>query len=258
MDTSRLDSCGWSSFRPELFFDEPGRKSRQVGPSVLNIIEKYSPGRRILDLCCGGGALSIFLAEAGCQVSALDLSEPMLAVFRKRLANSDPRIHQQVTLVHDDVCTFDLGQKFDFIILEDDFFGYLLTDQDQVACLSRVRRHLTSNGRFLLANKTPDIEFGESSSYDFDPQTRILTRPQDWTTVDPNGKRTTIRKGIERRRVIDPDELNRLLDLTGFDILHRWGDLDQTPFQDPASQEYVFLMQAAQVPPPPAAETNQD
>ncbi len=257
MDASRLDSCGWASFRTELFFEEPGRRARQVGPAALAIIEAFSPGRRVLELCCGGGALSIFLAKAGCQVTALDLSDPMLQAFRQSLANVDPQVRQRVTLVREDVCTFDLGQTFDFIILEDDCFGYLLTEQDQLACLTKVRRHLKSDGRFLLTNKTPGLEFA-APDYEYDPATRIITRPNDWTAVDANGEQTTIREGIERRRVFHLDELNSLLDRSDLDVLHRWGDLDRTPFQDPASQEYVFLMQAAPPQPQPEAGTSPD
>jgi len=206
-----------------------------------------------LELCCGGGTLAIFLAEAGYQVTALDLSESMLSAFRERLSAVNPEAQSRLTLLCKDVCTFDLALEYDFIILEDDFLGYLLTDKDQLACLSRVHRHLRSGGRFLLTNKTPDQELSESTAYDYAPQTKVLTRPNNWTSIDDNGQPTTIREGFERRRLIEPDELDCLLQKAGFDILHRWGTLDQEPFRDPSTHEYIFLMQARK-PPPPAGE----
>lgn len=258
MDTSRLDHCGWSSFDPELFFGEPGRRSRQIGPAILKIIQTYSPGRTVLELCCGGGALAIFLAEAGCRITAIDLSESMLETFRQTLADKDKTIRDRIRILCGDVCTFDIGRQFDFIIFEDDGFGYLLTEEDQIACLSRIVRHLAPGGRFLLANKTPAIEFSEPGEYDYDPTTRIISRPHIWTTVDANGASKTVRMGGERRRVVESAELLSLLDRVGLKVLHQWGDLEQTPFHQAEMPEYILLMEASAPPLKQAAGIAQD
>ncbi len=42
------------------------------------------PGSRVLDLCCGTGDVALHFATHGCQVMALDFSEPMLAIARQR------------------------------------------------------------------------------------------------------------------------------------------------------------------------------
>ena len=51
-----------------------------------------------------------------------------------------------------------------------------------------------------------------------------------------------VKRGIERRRLVYPAELELLLRCAGFDILGRWGDLAQAPFVDPVTQEYNYLI----------------
>src|SRR5688572_25459411 len=43
------------------------------------------PGHRALDICCGTGDIAFALAEAGALVNAIDFSEAMLNVARRRL-----------------------------------------------------------------------------------------------------------------------------------------------------------------------------
>src|SRR5689334_8680437 len=43
------------------------------------------PGERALDVCCGTGDLAFALARAGADVSAVDFSDAMLDVARRRL-----------------------------------------------------------------------------------------------------------------------------------------------------------------------------
>ena len=45
-------------------------------------LELVPPGSRVLDVGCGEGALSVLLAEHGCRVTGVDLSEPNVAAAR--------------------------------------------------------------------------------------------------------------------------------------------------------------------------------
>jgi demethylmenaquinone methyltransferase/2-methoxy-6-polyprenyl-1,4-benzoquinol methylase len=46
------------------------------------------PGEPALDVCCGTGDVALALARAGAEVTGIDFSEPMLAVARRRSAES--------------------------------------------------------------------------------------------------------------------------------------------------------------------------
>ena len=183
MSKTRLDARGWSTFRPELFLNETGRISRDVGDDYRKLLHDYSPGCDVLELCCGGGALATRLAREGYNVVGLDLSESMLDFFRRRLQVVEETFRCRVRIVHGDMCEFDLHRTFDFIILEDDSFGYLLTQADQIACLRCVHQHVSNGGCFFLSNKTPDIEFSDSQ-YEYDPISQVKRRPIDWDLPD--------------------------------------------------------------------------
>jgi len=52
----------------------------------------YEPGQRWLDLGCGTGKQTVPLAQAGCDVTAVDASEQMLEVARQRAAEERLKI----------------------------------------------------------------------------------------------------------------------------------------------------------------------
>jgi len=244
IDTSRLDTCGWSSFRPGLFLDEPGRKYREVGDAFLSLIRDFSTGHRILELCSGAGKLVIHLAQNGFQVVGLDLSSDMLEICRKDVAAEDMAVRARIQLIQGDMYTFDLKTAFDFIILEDDGFGYLLTQEDQISCLTAISRHLSDEGYFFLSCTTPQRDLARPSC-EYDPIHQIKTAEHRWDVVGEDGTEQIIQQGFERRKVIYPCELELLLKMAGLEAVHRWGDLERTPFVDPSKQEYNYLIRKA-------------
>jgi SAM-dependent methyltransferase len=245
MDTSRLDRSGWSSFDQDLFLNEPGRLSRDEGEFFLGLLRDFCRGKRVLELCCGSGKLAIRLAREGYCVTGIDLSESMLRVARERAAREDDGVCERLHLVQADICEFDLAQEFDFIILEDDGFCYLLTQDEQLACLHRVQAHLAPAGLFFLSLPTPQSELADTTPYEYDPIRQIRTVHCEWTSLDEQGHPRIVRQGVERRRLIYPCELDLLLKIAGLETVHRWGDYRRTPFSDPCRQEYVCLMTRA-------------
>ena len=237
-DTSRLSKCGWNSFRPELFLNEPGRRSRDVGDRFLSILQEFSQGTQVLELCCGAGRLLTHLARSGYEMVGLDLSAEMLEICREEASRSGRTVDQRIRLVQADMCTFDLKQAFDFIILEDDGFVYLLTLEDQLSCLSRVRDHLIDGGYFFLSFTTPERELPNSCEVEYDPVLQVKTSQNRWE----NGDLNLVQEGFERRKLTYPSELELLLKSSGLEPVHRWGDLNRNAFTDPLNQEYNYLI----------------
>lgn len=242
IDLSRLNACGWNSFKPALFFNDCGRKHRDVGDDFIRIINEVCAGEKILELCSGGGKLLIQLARAGFRVTGMDLSKDMLDICRKKVDNEDKVVQERIRLVQEDMCTFDIKEKFDFIILEDDGFVYLLTQEDQTSCLQQVHTHLAENGFFFLSFTTPQKELSSSSKFEYDPIRQIKTQPCVWTLVDETGQRAIAREGVERRRLTYPGELELLLKISGLQPVSRWGDLQKHPFVNPITEEYNYLI----------------
>lgn len=76
----------------EVLSDAKGRLNRE-GPLLLKCLND-APGPKVADLACGTGIHALFLAEAGAEVTALDLSPEMIEhASRKR---SHPHIEYRV------------------------------------------------------------------------------------------------------------------------------------------------------------------
>jgi SAM-dependent methyltransferase len=224
-----------------------------VASHILSIVREFSGGNSVLELCCGAGRLCLELARAGFEVTGIDLDDRMLAFAQQAaLAEGEP-VRDRLRFLQLDVCTFSLDGRFDFVIFEDDGFVYLLDTQAQSACLERIRAHLTDQGKLLLCFPTPqrelDADYAGSvlsgEDFTYDPQTQIKMARCAWTAVDPDGNRSVIREGFERRRLTYPCELELLLKASGLAVLARWGDLDRAPFTDPNRQDYHYLCSRA-------------
>jgi SAM-dependent methyltransferase len=206
------------------------------------MLREYSCGRRVLDLCCGTGSLCLHLARAGYDATGLDLSAGMLQILHERRAAEPAEVGGRLQTIQADACAFHLPGLFDFILLEDDSFVYLHTRDDQLACLSCVREHLAEQGHFFLQFTTPQRELLADEEYDYDELRQIKTLSCRWTWIDGDGLERQTTQGLQRRRLTWPAELELLLETAGLQVVHRWGDLDRTPFKDPAFQEYCYLM----------------
>lgn len=102
-------------------------------------------GKTVLEVGCGGGQWSAFLAEAGALPVGLDLSEQQLEAARRLMANPYP-------LVHGD------GERLPF---RDTSFDVVLSDHgaiswaDPYKTVPEVARVLRSGGRFVFNASTP-------------------------------------------------------------------------------------------------------
>jgi 2-polyprenyl-3-methyl-5-hydroxy-6-metoxy-1,4-benzoquinol methylase len=118
--------------------------------SLTRLLPKSITGRSALDIGCGIGRLTISMAEAGAEVTALDLSPDMLA--RCRATARRKRVASRVTTV--------LGSAHDLAGIEGKFdivtcFGLLehLPPRQRNSCLSSAFAHLKRRGRmFVVVN----------------------------------------------------------------------------------------------------------
>lgn len=86
----------------------------------INLITSRVPGKRALDIACGEGRNSIFLAQRGFDVLGLDISEAGLEKARKWMEREGLKIDFRSANMEDYLFT----EKFDLIIN----FNFLLRD----------------------------------------------------------------------------------------------------------------------------------
>jgi len=109
--------------------------------------------KNILELGCGTGRVTIALAKEGFNITGLDLSNEMLAVFRQKL---DDTVKNRIELIHGNMADFNLNKKFDLIIVPFRAFQCLTDDKDIKNSLNCVKEHLTDDGIFIVNAFNPD------------------------------------------------------------------------------------------------------
>jgi SAM-dependent methyltransferase len=113
------------------------------------VFRRYAQGPvgTILDLGCGTGNHAFPLARRGYRVTGVDRSPEMLALAQEKLANFSDGPDRQPPVFHlGDIRDLDLGEQFDAVLMMFAVLGYQLTNEDVLAALGTVRRHLKPGG----------------------------------------------------------------------------------------------------------------
>ena len=121
---------------------------RLVGSDRSEVREVLALARNvdgdILDIAAGSGRLTIPLVRAGKRVTAVDLSEDMLALLQRAVPDN-PRLDCVVA----DMRSFDLGRRYDLVVIGATSIT-LLDRQGRNDLYANVRAHLTDGGVFAL------------------------------------------------------------------------------------------------------------
>jgi SAM-dependent methyltransferase len=133
--------------------------------------------KTVLDLGCGTGGHALELARRGYSVTGVDLSQSMLD--RAAAKSAELATEQRPTWVCGDARDFDTGRRHDLAIMMFAVVGYLTSNQDVLAGLRNVRRHLEPGALFLC-----DFWYGPSV---------LSTRPTDRVRVLPSAEGKVIR-----------------------------------------------------------------
>jgi SAM-dependent methyltransferase len=114
--------------------------------AFIDTVLKYlnpAPGARVLDLACGKGRHSIYMASKGYDVTGIDLSEQNIAHAN---AFSDEHLH---FFVHDMLLPF-RENGFDYILNLFTSFGYFDTDKENLQTLQSAYTNLKPKGTILI------------------------------------------------------------------------------------------------------------
>lgn len=217
--------------------------------------EVRKQGGSVLEAGCGTGRVTIQLAQEGISIVGMDISPAMLNIARQK-----SQALPNVRWVEGDMLSFDLGECFDLIIIPGHSFQFMLTPEDQAACLHCIRQHLVPNGKLVLHINHDDLcwlgELAEGRGTDFQwkgeyPQPSIKGSVRTWTAWSYNagtqtasavdawefiGEDGTV---LERKEsapkylhVVFPFEMEHLLARVGFDVEALYGDFFRHELQN--------------------------
>ncbi|MDX9723570.1 MAG: class I SAM-dependent methyltransferase [Myxococcota bacterium] len=164
----------WST----LYDDEPNPLLHLDGPAVRNAVGDVR-GRRVLELGCGTGRHSIWLASRGAQVTALDFSTGMLSraahQWRQRQELSRPEPLGELAFIE-----HDLSQPLPF---ETGSFELVLSSlvlehlSDLPAFFAESHRVLGANGRAIISTMHPAMFLRQAQARFTDPESGELVVP---------------------------------------------------------------------------------
>ena len=211
-------------------------------------------GGPILDLGGGTGRVAWPLADAGYEVTSLDLSEGMHAAPRLK-ASQHPAVAHRVSFVRGDMTSFELAEQFGLVVIPFRAFQALLNPRQQRECLAAIMRHIRPGGLLafhvfdpLLEYLTPEASVGpnpERASVRHpttgnlvrvnaverhnDPLRQVMEERWEFEEVDLAG--AVVRRESERltMRWTYRYEMRYLLELTGFKVDGEFSDFRGSP-----------------------------
>jgi ubiquinone/menaquinone biosynthesis C-methylase UbiE len=119
----------------------------------LTFIEEYFNskeiklyGKKLLELGCGTGNMTLKLKEKGMDITAVDLSEEMLnnakqKALKKRL---------KLLFINQNMIDFNINKTFDFVFSFCDGYNYILKEKDLLNSFKRAYTHLNAGGYFIF------------------------------------------------------------------------------------------------------------
>ncbi len=223
---------------------------------------------RVLEVACGTGRVSIPLSDDGCEVTGIDASSAMIEVARTKRAGGSPR------WVLADMRSFDLGRRFDLVLIPAHSFQFMTTAGDQVATLRAVRRHLDAGSRLVVHLDRPEAgwlaslplepaqpesrevggarvdpatgqEWRLRSAWSWEPSIEVATVHLDWVRVDGAGRALeSIARAAMPLKVIGRVEMEHALSRAGFAVEALYGDFFGGPLSNDAGGHSVWVARA--------------
>ncbi|HWA78466.1 MAG TPA: class I SAM-dependent methyltransferase [Polyangiaceae bacterium] len=207
----------------------------------------------VLEYGIGNGRVALHVARAGIEIEGIDLSQPMLDDFARRLEQEPQKTRARVRLHAGDMRTLRLGRRFPLVIAPFNAILHLYDRRDFESFFEGVRSHLSEGGTFLFdfsvpqpddlcrnpaaAFAAPELvhpETGERVTYaerfEYDPLRQILLSRLEFT---PQAGSPPFSVPLTQRQIF-PREMEALLHYNGFEQI-----LFTADFTDQAADHYV-------------------
>jgi SAM-dependent methyltransferase len=212
-------------------------------------------GGPIVEWGAGTGRIAIPLAEAGFEVTAVELSEKMVEEGRKK---SD-----EVEWIHADMRSVQLGRRYELAVCAFNSFLCLLNVDDALAFLRNAREHLEPGGllgievsafspeelaeepggpelRHDFTRELPDGWLDRFSISRYDAASQLLRMRLFYELYGASGELKERRAHDLTIRVVGRAELELMLRLAGFEVEAVYGGFAGEPFA--AASDHLIVL----------------
>ncbi len=203
----------------------------------------------LLDLGCGTGSMSLILARRGYDMTALDISEEMLAVAENRAYNEKIK---DILFIKGDMSAFELYGTVDAVICCLDGINHLTRREDVLSCFSLVHNYLNDGGLFVFDLNTPykfrEVYAGHDYILEDDGvmccwqnfMSRDCMSAEFYLSVFEEKDGVWVRHdGAEHERAYSLRTIKNMLTQCGFSLMNVSADYGFTPTDDKCERWYI-------------------
>jgi cyclopropane fatty-acyl-phospholipid synthase-like methyltransferase len=204
------------------------------------------PGNsKILDMACGPGRHSILFAQRGYKVTAVDLSENLLALARSTAKDFGLKIN----FIKSDMRVLNSDEKFRLAVNLFTSFGYFSEDEENYKILFVVYEHLEKNGYFILdyfnrryieKNLVPYSEESLPNGKIIQERSIAGNRVMKNITIFKDGNQKNYMESV---RMYSINELLEITEKIGFIKQKLFGDFYGNPFDVETSPRLILMDQ---------------
>ena len=209
-----------------------------------NILKPTS--NSILEIAAGTGRLASPLIREGYNYTGLELSKIYCIHANKKLK----KISINSSIIQGDMRSFNLGVRFDSILIPFNSLLHLLGEKDLIATLQSIKKHMHKNSILYIDifvphplflnrhNNIPEkrMEFYDSLNKKDSIVKETINFNSENVIVDVKwfyeSERTVYHTFNFKMKMYYTDTMNRILIEQGFDILDLWGDYNFSPFSE--------------------------
>ena len=117
---------------------------------LISLINDYSSSnetnsKSILEIGCGTGEHALRLLDHGHELHAIDKSQSMLALAKRKLSNKE-----KVVFSCEDITTFNTQSQYDVVLMMFHVFSYLEKNEQVELALKNIRSALRPGGIFIF------------------------------------------------------------------------------------------------------------
>ena len=203
---------------------------------------------RVLDLGCGTGTLCCALAQRGHSVTGVDPASPMLAI-----AASKPYA-EEVEWIQSRAEDYRSEDRFDLIVMMGHVFQILLTDEEGLAVLTNMQRHLKPDGTAAFESRNPNIDWARVWAK-YAPVEHTLPSGHVLETLQITrecGDLISFEQQFEfpdvtlssssTLRFMSRAQVEGFIARSGLVVREVFGDWDRSPFEPKRSPEMIFIV----------------
>ncbi len=252
--TIQINFVEWQSIAPyyDLYF---GDRTKDI-PFWISIATQF--GSPVLELACGTGRLMLPIAEAGNQITGLDISASMLNEANRKRSLAEGSVQKNMTLILGDACRFQIPDKR-FKMIMSPWGLPAVSRMEQSSFMHSVRSNLLPGGHFILDvintadGKIDKQHFGIQGFKQF-PQERTTILRQVysqkfsktrlhhqlfvWDITSSGNHKRIVTQRVEY--MYSKQDLESLLSRHGFILDEEYGDYDRRPWSKESARLLII------------------